>query len=80
MTKDEAQQFKARWKLVNDFTEEESRRTPLAVKLSQFALLYEAAEAFGWTDMLREGEAEVRARWLRLKELHRVRVESTPDV
>ena len=69
MTREEAEQFKARWRLVNDFTNEEALRTPARVKLRQTALLYEAAQAFGWADALREGEDEVRERWRRLKEL-----------
>ena len=72
MTKEEARQFKERWKLVNDFTDEEARRTPPEVKLRQTALLYEAAHAFGWTEKLREGEEEVRERWRRLKEFYGV--------
>lgn len=72
MTKEEARQFKERWKLVNDFTDEEARRTPPEVKLRQTALLYEAAHAFGWAEKLREGEDEVRERWRRLKEFYGV--------
>ena len=72
MTKEEAEQFRARWKLVNDFTDEEARRTPLEVKLRQTALLYGAAHAFGWAEKLREGEDEVRERWRRLKEFYGV--------
>jgi hypothetical protein len=68
MTKEEAQQFKARWKLVNDFTAEEARRTPPEVKLQQLALMYEAAHEFGWVEALREGEEEVCARWQLLRE------------
>jgi hypothetical protein len=72
MTREEAEQFKARWKLVNDFTDEEARRTPPEVKLRQTALLYEATHAFGWAEKLREGEEEVRERWRRLKEFYGV--------
>ena len=72
MTKEEARRFKARWKLVNDFTADEARRTPPETKLRQTALLYEAAQTFGWAEALREGEAEVRERWRLLKELYRV--------
>jgi hypothetical protein len=72
MTTEEARQFKARWKLVNDFTDEEARRTPPEVRLRQTALLYEAAQTFGWADALREGEEDVRERWRRLKEIYRV--------
>ncbi|HEX7315227.1 MAG TPA: hypothetical protein VF297_14970 [Pyrinomonadaceae bacterium] len=72
MTKEEAEHFKARWKLVNDFTDEEARRTPPEVRLRQTALLYEAAQTFGWSESLREGEDEVRERWRLLKEIYRV--------
>jgi hypothetical protein len=72
MTKEEAEQFKARWKLVNDFTAEEARLAPPELKLRQVALLYEVARALGWADALREGEDEVHERWRRLKELYRV--------
>lgn len=68
MTGEEARQFKARWKLVNDFTAEEARRTPPEVKLRQLALMYEAAQTLGWAASLREGEEEVRERWRRLRE------------
>jgi hypothetical protein len=67
MTKEEARQFKARWKLVNDFTAEEARRTPPEVKLRQAALLYEFGQALGWPDDSEE-VAEVRERWRRLRE------------
>ena len=72
MTKEEAHQFKERWKLVNDFTDEEARTTPPEVKLRQTALLYEAAYTFGWAEKLSEGEEEVRERWRRLKEFYGV--------
>jgi hypothetical protein len=72
MTKEEAEEFKARWKLVNDFTQEEERRAPPEVRLRQTALLYEASQTFGWSEALREGEEEVRERWRRLKEIYRV--------
>ena len=69
MSSEEAREFKARWRLVNDFTDEEARLTSPVVKLRQVALLYETAQAFGWADALREGEDEVYERWRRLKEL-----------
>ena len=72
MSKEEARRFKARWRLVNDFTADEARGAPPETKLRQTALLYEAAESFGWAEALREGESDVRERWRRLKELYRV--------
>lgn len=68
MTKEEAQQFKAHWKLANDFIIEEARHTPVSVKLHQLALMYEAGQMLGWGNTLKEGEEEVRERWRRLKE------------
>ncbi|HKR00040.1 MAG TPA: hypothetical protein VJT09_05175 [Pyrinomonadaceae bacterium] len=68
MTKEEARQFKARWKLANDAVIEEMRRTPASVKLSQLALMYEAGQIFGWSSDLRGGEEEVRERWRLLRE------------
>ena len=72
MTKEEAEQFKERWRVVNDFTAEEARNTPPEVKLRQTALLYGAAHTFGWTDKLRQGEDEVHELWRRLKEFYGV--------
>lgn len=68
MTKEEAKQFKERWRLVNRVTNEEARRMPVALKLQQLALLYEAAQTLGRGRQLRADETEVRARWRRLKE------------
>jgi hypothetical protein len=68
MTKDEAQLFKARWQMVNEFTNEEARRTPLSTRLHQLAIMFAAGHELGWREKSDEGEAEVRARWLRLKE------------
>jgi hypothetical protein len=39
MTKEEARQFKERWRLVNEVTIEEARRTPVSVKLQQLELM-----------------------------------------
>ncbi|HYY93344.1 MAG TPA: hypothetical protein VE713_02410 [Pyrinomonadaceae bacterium] len=69
MTKEEAQQFKARWKLANDFTDEEVRRMMPEEKLRQVALLYELGQALGWPDDSEE-VAKVRERWRRLKEYY----------
>jgi len=70
MTKEEAQQFKERWQLVNEFINEEIRRTPLSVKLKQFAALFQFAREMGWEEELRQGEAEVQARWQRLQKAY----------
>lgn len=68
MTREEALLFKQRWRMVNDRVNEEVRRMPVSVKLEQLAVMFEAGYALGWGDKQREGETEVRARWVRLKE------------
>jgi hypothetical protein len=68
MTKEEARQFRARWKLVNEAVTEEVKQTPASVKLRQLALMYEAGQLLGWDARLKEGEEEVRERWRRLRE------------
>jgi hypothetical protein len=68
VTKEEARQFKERWKLVNEVTIEEARRMPVSFKLQQLTLMYEAGQTLGWHKTLKEGEDEVRERWRRLKE------------
>ncbi len=67
MTKEEARQFKERWKLVNQATIEEVRQMPVSVKLHQLALMYEAGQLLGWPDTSQSDE-EVRERWRRLRE------------
>jgi hypothetical protein len=68
MTKEEAQEFKQRWRLVNDRVNEEVRHTPVSVKLQQLAIMFAAGQELGWADKQRGGEQEVRVRWVRLKE------------
>lgn len=71
MTKAEAKAWRKRWLLVNDMEREELRATPPAVKLAQLAALMASVRSFGWTESLREGESEVRDRWIRLREAYR---------
>jgi hypothetical protein len=78
MTKEEAHQFKERWKLVSEVTIEEARRTPVSVKLHQLALMYEAGQMLDWDDSLKEDE-EVRERWRRLKENSRLQTIQSPS-
>lgn len=70
MTKEEALQFKERWKRVNQATIEEARNTSVEERLRQLDLLYQAVQSFGWGERMRIGEEEVRARWVRLKIRH----------
>ncbi len=68
ISKEQARQFKERWRLVEEAMHNEARQTPAALKLHQLALMYEAGYVLGWAESLREGEDEVRERWRRLKE------------
>lgn len=73
ITKKEAREFKRRWKAVNEFELQELRETPPAKKLQQLSALMASVKAFpGWDEALKEGEAEVRERWLKLKRLYKV--------
>ncbi len=73
ITKKEAREFKRRWKAVNEFEIQELRKTPPAKKLLQLSALMASVKAFpGWDEALKEGEAEVRERWLKLKRLYKV--------
>jgi hypothetical protein len=72
MNREEARQYQARWRLVNERTARETREASPATKLEQLALMYEAAQALGWTERLRAGEEDVRERWRRLREFYRV--------
>lgn len=72
ITKKEARDFKRRWKAVNEFEKIELRRTSPAQKLRQLAVLMQCVKDFGWDEALKEGEAEVRERWLKLKKLYKV--------
>ena len=68
LTKEELIRFQERWRLVNARTIQEVRDTTPEEKLRQTAVLFEAAHALGWVDELAEGEEDVRARWILLKE------------
>jgi len=68
LTKEEAIQFRERWRLVNERTAQEVRDTSPAEKLRETAIMFEAAHDLGWVDQLAQGEEEVRARWILLKE------------
>lgn len=71
ITKEQARQFKARWKLVNEIVLEETRRTSVERKLQQLAVMYDAGCAFGWRAAEREAEdAKARHIWCRLKKSH----------
>lgn len=70
LSKAEARAFRERWRLVNLREEDELRSTSPEVRWRQFLTLLQWAREFGWTEPLREGEAEVRERWARLRKAH----------
>ncbi len=67
MTKAEALEFQQRWQFVNDFIAEEIRTTRPEVRFQQLRTMIATAHRFG---RLRSATdtAEVRERWLRLKD------------
>ena len=65
MTKQQAQEFKARWKFLNDFIAEEIRNTPAKIKLQQLSVMFIMGQSRS-SDFSAE-EEEVRNRWRLLK-------------
>ena len=68
MTKQEAQEFKARWKLVNEFTADEMRGMDPEYKLQQMSAMFSAGELLGWTSEDGSEVRLVRERWRILRE------------
>ena len=66
MTKQEAQQFKDRWKSVNDFIAHQIRNTPGEIKLQQLSAMFIIGQRRS-SAFLAE-EQEVRNRWRLLKQ------------
>jgi hypothetical protein len=56
--------------MVNTAERAELRTTPLDRKLRQLAALMASVQALGWTEALAAEDAEVRARWNRLRAAH----------
>ena len=69
LSKIEARAFRNRWRLANEREVQELQSTTVDVKLQQFNTLL--AWARQWATELREGEAEVRERWNRLRKAYR---------
>ena len=53
--------------MVNAAEQAELRATPLDRKLQQLAALMASVQSLGWTNALAAEDAEVRARWNRLR-------------
>lgn len=67
ITPEEAREYRARYEALEAIEREEMRRATPELKLRQLCTLMQWARDFGWSEALREGEEEVRARWLRLR-------------
>ena len=71
MTREEELAFKRRWQLVNDFIAGEIRATSPEVRFQQLRTMFATAHRLHDADPAAEAAvADVRARWLRLKEFH----------
>ena len=68
MTKEEALEFKQRWQLVNDFIAEEVRTTTPEMRFQQLRTMVATGSRFGKSESTTDAVAEVRERWLRLKD------------
>ena len=66
MTREQAHEFKDRWKFVNDFIAQEIRNTPSEVKLQQLSAMFIIGQDRSPTFLAEE--QEVRNRWRLLKQ------------
>jgi lipoate-protein ligase B len=66
ITKQQAQEFKERWKFVNDFIAHQIRNTPSEVKLQQFSAMFIVGQCRSPAFLAEE--QEVRNRWRLLKQ------------
>ena len=66
ITKQEAQEFKDRWKFVNDYIAHQIRNTPAEIKLEQLSAIFIIGQ--GRSSAFLAEEQEVRNRWRLLKQ------------
>ena len=66
ITKQEAQEFKDRWKFVNDFIAHKIRNTPTEIKLQQLSVMFIIGQRR--SSVFLAEEQEVRNRWRFLKQ------------
>ena len=66
MTKQEAQEFKDRWRLVNNFIAHQIRTTPAETKLQQLSVMFIVGQSR--SPAFLSEEQEVRNRWRLLKQ------------
>ncbi len=68
LTKEEALEFKERWRLANQRINQELLNTPPEVKLKQLAALFGAAATFGWTLPRASEDDQTWQRWKIIRE------------
>lgn len=66
ITKQEAQEFKDRWKFVNDFIAHQIRNTPGEIKLAQLSSIFITGQKRSPASLAEE--EKVRIRWRLLKQ------------
>jgi hypothetical protein len=66
ITKQEAQEFKDRWKFVNDFIAHQFRNTPAEIKLQQLSVMFIIGQSRSPVFLAEEQEG--RNRWCLLKQ------------
>ncbi len=66
LTKQEAQEFKERWRFVNHFIADQIRNTPAEIKLQQLSVMFIIGQRR--SPVFLAEEQEVRNRWLFLKQ------------
>jgi hypothetical protein len=66
----DVQAWKARWAAINQREIEELRRMPVELKLKQLATLMFAAHLHEDDDTRSKGVAQVRARWVALRQAY----------
>ncbi len=69
MTREEAQDYIERWRLVRELEAVELQRTPIEAKLRQLAALMASRHLFGPEPDREKEIAEVRDRWARLRQV-----------
>ena len=65
MTKQEAAQYRERWRLVKLARVQELQRKPIAEKVQDLEMLFEFGEALGWPSSVDDNQWDD---WRRLKE------------
>jgi len=69
ITKAQAKEFRKRWEIVARAQRRELQLTPVSTKFEQLAALMASVQQMGFTKSLYSEEAEVRKRWIRLREV-----------